>query len=88
MHKLIVVIVLLLGGCYSPSYYVIRDSYNTYAPTYTYSPTQNYPKTYQTQTRYQPNSYQPAPNRCMSNNQQRRKQCSFTVGGVEYYIWR
>ncbi len=88
MRKFIMVIVLLLGGCYSPSYNVIRDSYNTYAPTYTYSPTQNYPKTYQTQTQHQPNSYQPTPNRYFNNNQQRRQKCTFKIGDVEYYIWR
>jgi hypothetical protein len=47
MKKIVVAVFLLLVGCsYSPTYRMVKDSYNTYAPTYApysapvYSPVQ------------------------------------------------
>jgi len=84
MCKLILVLLLLSGCSYSQSYYVIKDSYNTYSPAYTYAPAQNYSKTYQTPVRNQP-----TPTRFINNQPQKADhKYSFKVGDVEYYLWR
>lgn len=47
MKKIFLVAVFLAVGCsYSPTYRVVRDSYNTYASTNTYSPTYSHTETY------------------------------------------